>query len=114
MVSAIKTFPRLESYGPYHEFSFREQLANIHCNQLGCFDVQNICNTIMNRRDRLSYYRLMEALSHVSKTAKSIADHPFRWSDDDTRLEEVQLVAAQVKGDWAHEYVLRLAKIMDS
>jgi hypothetical protein len=84
--------------------------------ELERLDMQEICKTLMDRRDRLSYYRLMNALSHVSKTAESIAKRlsATTWPDENTRLEEVQLVAAQVKGNWAHEYVLRLAKIMAS
>jgi hypothetical protein len=114
LVSAVQFFVCRKSYRGNHEISFQEHLALVHCNQFNHLDPQRVFGELRYHRDRLSYYRFMKALCHVSTTAASIAEQPFDtdWGDIDTNSEKVQHVAAETRGNWIYDYISRLAKIM--
>jgi hypothetical protein len=116
LVSAVRSFACRKSYSGNHEISFQEHLALVHCSQFKRLDPQRVFGELRYHRDRLAYYRFMEALRHVSRTAVSIVEQPFDtdWGNIDTNSEKIQHVAAEVRGNWIYEYISRLAKIMAS
>jgi hypothetical protein len=116
LVIAVQSFACQNSYSAYNDISFQEQLVLLQSSLFNRLDLRRTFEQLKCRRDRLAYYRIMKASSHVSDTAASIAKHPFQteWGDNDTSIEEAQHVAAQMKGYWAYEYISRLARILAS